>query len=61
MDYFQKEISKVENILRGDFNSVEERMVWENKLLDLKQKQYNAIENQKVINKAGYTGNKYWG
>lgn len=61
MDYFQSEINKVENILKGNFAKPEDRMIWENKLIDLKQKQYNARENEKILKKAGYTGNKFWG
>lgn len=56
---FQSEINKVENILKGRFTSQDDKMFWENKLLDLKQRQYNARENEKILKKAGYVGDKY--
>ena len=58
---YEKEIEKVQEILKGKFASVEDRMVWENQLKDYKIKQLNAKDNEKILKKAGYLGWKNWG
>ena len=58
---YEKEIAKVQEILKGKFASTEDRMVWENKLKEYKIKQLNAKENESILKKAGYVGWKNWG
>lgn len=43
---YEKEINDVEKILKNKFSSVDDRLYWENKLADLKQKQFTAKQNQ---------------
>lgn len=43
---YEKEINDVKNILKNKFSSVDDRLYWENKLVDLKQKQFTAKQNQ---------------
>lgn len=46
---YEKEIQNIQNILKGNFASMDDRLYWENKLTDLKQKQYTANQNQEYF------------
>lgn len=58
---YEKEIKEIKQILKGTFASEDDRLLWENKLVDYQNKQYSARENEKILKKAGYLGWKNWG